>query len=136
YAMLEAFELFKNDNTAHAIKRGLNFLVKHGIFIDKKAGFAYVADRLGEGNYEVKLGANASAILSIVKYTEVFGDRSYLPVAKLLAKGIVRLQRNEGNFAHVLHFPSLAVKQAFRIQAYETEAVLALLRLYGVDPEH
>lgn len=135
YAMLEAYELFNNENTAHAIKRGLHFLVKHGIFIDKRKGLAYVVDQVGHKNFEVKLGANASAILAIVKYTEVFRDKSYLIIAQMLARGILRLQQKEGNFTHVLHFPSLAVKEAFRISNYDSEAALALLRLYSIDPD-
>lgn len=66
---------------------------------------------------------------------EVFDDFSYLPHAQKLAQGILNLQLENGEFMHVLHYPSLQVKERFRIIYYYGEAAFALMRLYRLDKQ-
>lgn len=44
-----------------------------------------------EGEPEIKLGANAAAILMLTKYQEITGKDDYLKYAEKLAHGILEL---------------------------------------------
>ncbi|MDO7269409.1 hypothetical protein [Shouchella clausii] len=132
YAMIEALEITQDKEAIPAIERGLEYLLK-GLHVDKKQGTAYVVDGVEQDQLEVKLGANAAAILAFTKYTDVFQNDRYLQVAQQLANGICQLQQENGGFHHVLHYPSFELKDAFRIVYYDGEAAFALLRLYQLD---
>ena len=134
-AMAEAYDIFPDEHAAGAIKRGLDYLVREGIFTDEKEGFAYVVERAGSDQPEVSPGGAAAAIRAIVTYTQVFKDDSYLPAAKKLAGGIVKWQQSEGNFAQVLRIPALDANRPHRTGTYDAEAALALLRLYQIDTD-
>lgn len=111
------------------IEAALAFLLSDGIRVygDK----AYVVDT-GD---EIKLGANAVAILALVKYAQVFPESQvrsdYLALCEQLALGILAMQQADGRFVHVLHAHDLSVKEAQRIIYYDGEAAFALMRLYG-----
>ncbi len=136
YALLEAWELTRDAAQKEAIDRSLAFLagslIRPAVLPDgSRAAF------LVDVAHEVKLGGNAVCLLAFVKYTELTGDRRFLPLLELLALGIRHMQDPEtGRFVHVLHRPSLAVKEAFRVIYYDGEAAFGLMRLYGLtrDP--
>ncbi|MYL57816.1 hypothetical protein GLW20_09880 [Virgibacillus halodenitrificans] len=133
YSMIEGYELFPNQNVKAAIERGLNYLVQTGIYQTQDNEKAYMIDGVESTNKEIKLGANAAAILAFTKYEEIIGDQSYRTYAQQLAKGILSLQQNDGSFHHVLHYPSLKLKEKHRIIYYDGEAAFALMRLYAID---
>jgi UDP-N-acetylmuramoyl-tripeptide--D-alanyl-D-alanine ligase len=132
YALLEAWELTRSDAQKAAIDRSLTFLAKRLIRpVDLPDGTraAYLLDI---GN-EIKLGGNAVCLLAFVKYTELTGDRQYLPLLEQLALGIQAMQDPAtGRFVHVLNHPALDVKSAFRVIYYDGEAAFGLMRLYGL----
>jgi UDP-N-acetylmuramoyl-tripeptide--D-alanyl-D-alanine ligase len=130
YSMIEAWEQTKDGALKAAIDRSLDYLTRNLIrTIDLPDGtqVAYLVDT-GD---EVKLGGNAVAILALAKYSEVTGERDFLPLLEKLALGICRMQDPQsGSFVHVLNFPSLTVKEPFRTIYYEGEAAFGLMRLY------
>lgn len=150
YALLEGYEanqhylaqicdtgndpLYHNDKalqqTERSIKNALSYLVDD-LIRHYANNIAYVIEQNGE----IKLGANAVAILAIVKYTQVFKDNKYLSLAEKLATGIVAMQKDNGQFVHVLNAKDLSVKQENRIIYYDGEAAFALMRLYGVTQD-
>jgi hypothetical protein len=135
YSMVEAYELTRNKQLAESIHRAFNYLKENAIFTfgsKNEHPYAYVVDEMNDR--EIKLGANAAAILAFTKYTKVFKDEQYLKLAQALAYGIERMQKVEtGEFIHILNYPDLTVKEAFRIIYYDGEAAFSLMRLYEID---
>lgn len=139
YALIEGYESCKNNATADSAQLGqiakqvasaLNYLITHHIRTYTN-NLAYVT----EANGEIKLGANAVAILAMVKYTQVFEDNRYLPLMEKLANGILAMQQDNGRFVHVLHADTLKLKAETRIIYYDGEAAFALMRLYGLTKD-
>ncbi|WP_147532937.1 hypothetical protein [Bacillus marasmi] len=135
YAMTETYELFPDTELKESIERGLRYLLSDRIYYEDQK--AYVIDDGNENSQEIKLGANAAAILALTKYIEVIdrNNNQFLSAAQALANGIVDLQQENGNFIHVLEYPSLQIKEAFRIVYYDGEAAFALMRLYNLDSD-
>lgn len=135
YSLIEAYDVTKDELLVQPIQRALSYLEKEAIYKfngDQDETFAYVVDKASDS--EIKLGANAAAILAFSKYTKVFKDDTYIPVMRQLANGIELMQdANTGQFVHVLNYPDLSVKEAFRIIYYDGEAAFALMRLYDID---
>ncbi|MEO5334985.1 MAG: hypothetical protein H7839_23475 [Magnetococcus sp. YQC-5] len=135
YAMLEAWELLQIPPLRAAIERALDYLlhslVRHYTLPDAST-LAYVVDV----DDEIKLGANAVALLALVKYTELTGDQGHQPVMEQLALGIAHLQDlSTGQFCHVLNAENLTVKERFRTIYYDGEATFGLMRLYGLTQD-
>jgi len=99
---------------------------------------AFIIDHVNENETEIKLGALGMAILAITKCMEIFDENDskekYITILRKLGNGILYLQNKEtGNYTHVLSYPSMELKEEFRIVYYAGEACFALTRLYTVD---
>ena len=121
------------NNMKVGIDNAMNYLIVELIQLyDDKA---YVIDIGGE----IKLGANAVAILAIVKYLQVFKGTpkadDYHALAEKLALGIIAMQQDDGSFVHVLHSKDLRLKAKNRIIYYDGEAAFAMIRLYGLTKD-
>lgn len=83
---------------------------------------------------EIKLGGNALAVLACLEYDRAAGTASKRDLARGLGRYIATLAQENGDFApHKMKFPTgEAVK--FESDFYAGEAVLALMRLHGADP--
>jgi len=130
YAMIEAWELTRDLDLKQAIDRAIDYLVSSLI---KPASLpdGTAAAFLVEQNGEIKLGGNAVCILALTKYSQATGSNDYHALLEKLATGILYMQNPDtGVFVHVLSYPDLAVKEAFRIIYYEGEAAFGLMRLY------
>jgi len=131
YAMLESWEVTRDDALKDAIERGLVHLTTRLIKTIDQDGRELAF--LTEENGEIKLGGNAVCLLALVKYSELTGTDRYLALLEKLALGILHMQDQEtGQFSHVLNYPSLSVKEPFRIIYYDGEAAFGLMRLYSL----
>ena len=136
YAMLEAWELNRDDELMNAIRRAIDYLLKECIRVHELPGVGKLAFNVEIGENEIKLGASAVAILAFVKYDQLTGDTQYRALLEQLALGIAAMQnQHTGQFVHVLHADTLKLKEAFRIVYYDGEAAFALMRLYGLTKD-
>jgi len=135
YAMVEAWEVAPDDSLRAAIERGIDCLVDSFIKWSKLDDGRNAAWLIDEGN-EIKLGGMAAAALALAKYEQVFGGRRHDALLDGLGAAIVAMQdARTGRFDHVLNYPSLRLKQRFRVVYYDGEAVFALLRLFRTTGE-
>nr|WP_228121975.1 Mur ligase family protein [Variovorax paradoxus] len=136
HAMLEAWELTRDDTLRAAIDRAIDHLADALIrdyTLPDGREVAYLVDTGGE----IRLGGNAACVRMLVRYCELMETRHWLPLLEKLALGMVALQDPaSGRFDHVLHAADLTLKQASRVIFYDGEAAFGLMRLYGLtrDP--
>ncbi|MBC2350079.1 poly(glycerol-phosphate) alpha-glucosyltransferase [Listeria welshimeri] len=128
YSMLEAYELTEDEFILEAAANALAYLQKN--FIYEKEDLAFLIE---PELREVKLGGAAATLLAFTKYMKITGNKTYLPLCRKMANAILSLQDKDGKFTHVLEYPTLEVKDIFRIVYYDGEAVFGLLRLYEID---
>lgn len=128
YSMLEAYELTEDEFILEAAANALAYLQKN--FIYEKEDLAFLIE---PELREVKLGGAAATLLAFTKYMKITGNKTYLPLCRKIANAILSLQDKDGKFTHVLEYPTLEVKDIFRIVYYDGEAVFGLLHLYEID---
>jgi hypothetical protein len=135
YALIETLAVHSYPLAIEKIQSAIDYALAH-FYVEKQAGLAYMLDGATLAQLdEIKLGANAAAILMLTKYKEVTRDDCYLGYAQALANGILSMIDKTGETTHVLHYPSYDLKEKFRIIYYDGEAALALLRLYQLHPD-
>lgn len=142
YALLEGYEFcreqnFSDDALVSLIQQAESALdyLEHQIIRHYSNDVAYAV----EINNEIKLGANAVAILALSKYVMIFPDSErvagYLALCEKLANGIVKMQQPNGSFVHVLDGKTLKVLAENRVIYYDGEAAFGLMRLYGITKD-
>lgn len=130
FAMIEAWEVVSGEGLRAAIERSVGYLVERFIRHRQRDDGQTAAWLIDEGD-EIKLGGLAACILALTKYEQVFYTRRFQPLLDALGVAILSMQDPQtGRFDHVLSYPSLRLKQRFRVVYYDGEAVFALLRLY------
>jgi len=133
YALLETFELQSKPEYWPKIHAAIHYALTN-FYKEKDSQTAFMIDGK-EGAFEIKLGANAAAILMLTKYQEITQKTDYQKYAEKLANGILKLIDSNGSTTHVLNYPDYDLKEKFRIIYYDGEAALALLRLYQINQD-
>lgn len=130
YAMIESYEVTKSSRLISKIEVGMRYFIENAyyeVLLEDGSRRGYIRELLD--NREIKLGANAAALLTLCKYHEVFGTWLYEKEAHCLAEGILDFWK-EGKFVHVLDEMAEKVIDPFRIIYYDGEAIFALMRFY------
>lgn len=133
YALLETFEVQNKPEYWPKIHAAIHHALTN-FYKEKDSETAFMIDGK-EGEFEIKLGANAAAILMLTKYQEITQKTDYQKYAEKLANGILKLIDSNGSTTHVLNYPDYDLKEKFRIIYYDGEAALALLRLYQINQD-
>ncbi|CAI3122511.1 hypothetical protein MWMV2_MWMV2_01127 [Acinetobacter oleivorans] len=133
YALLETFEVQSKPEYWPKIHAAIHYALTK-FYKEKDSETAFMIDGK-EGEFEIKLGANAAAILMLTKYQEITQKTDYQKYAEKLANGILKLIDSNGSTTHVLNYPDYDLKEKFRIIYYDGEAALALLRLYQINQD-
>lgn len=133
YALLETFEVQNKPEYWSKIHAAIHYALTN-FYKEKDSSTAFMIDGK-EGELEIKLGANAAAILMLTKYQEITQKTDYQKYAEKLANGILKLIDSNGSTTHVLNYPNYDLKEKFRIIYYDGEAALALLRLYQINQD-
>ena len=133
YALLETFEVQNKPEYSPKIHAAIHYALTN-FYKEKDLETAFMIDGK-EGELEIKLGANAAAILMLTKYQEITQKTDYQKYAEKLANGILKLVDLNGSTTHVLNYPNYDLKEKFRIIYYDGEAALALLRLYQINQD-
>ncbi len=133
YALLEAFEEFGEPRYAEKAALALHYLGSH-LKTDAASRGSYVIDTTDEE--QQKAGGAGLALLAYAKYAAVTGSRADLETMRSLARFIVAEQYADGHFRSnddIEHEPGKTLKR--EPIYYQGEAILALVRLYAIDPQ-
>ena len=129
YSMLETYEMMPDKGLMTAIKRAIKYLltkVEDTTINGKKAQVVIEKDA-------AKLGGNGLSVVALAKYTELTGDKQYLPLMQNMATWMGELQDESGKFAVHKQIFSTGEDSGFVSHYYPGEAILALCRLYQID---
>ncbi len=130
-AMAEIYELTGDKSLLAGIQKAVLFLL--GTLKPGRIGEQEVLVALDDGH--VKLGANALAILALVKFMDATGSRDELETVRKLARWILLTQSPQGRFLiHKQDFVTRKISD-FESAYYPGEAVYALSVLYRLDPD-
>lgn len=132
YSLLEVFEISDKFIALDKLEKGINYTIENLIKFNNKKTSAFVIEN-NNHEMEIKLGANAAAILMFTKYMEITKSDKYLLITEKLANGILDMIKKDGSTIHIINYPSLEIKEEFRVIYYDGEAALSLLRLYQIN---
>lgn len=131
YSMIETYELMPDNELLQEINKALRFLVKKIKPLEVNGQQVKV---VVERDVQ-KVGGNALAIVAFAKYTQVTGDKQYVPLMKDLANWIKEIQDDSGRFTVHKQGYSDGRKYDFVSHYYPGEAILSMARLYQIDKD-
>ncbi len=135
WGLLNQYRLTPKPELLTKIELALSYLEKQVVYQDEKT--AYVVEY---SEKEIKLGANALAIIAFIEYMEATNSQKYQDLVISLGQGITRLMTDLGEYNHVLFYQEAGkkdydLKEKFRIVYYDGEATFALTKLYSFTQE-
>ena len=130
YSMLELYDVTGDAALLEAAGLALDSLLAAALPCEL-GGQSYICIVEDE---EVKLGGNGLAAVALAKYIEVTGDREHLSDLIAWGQTLRALQFDSGEFIHKITYPE-AENTGFVSEYYPGEALLALVRIYGQDPQ-
>jgi hypothetical protein len=130
YSMLELYEFTGETELLEAANRAIEYLLTSvKPCPDGNQNMACIVE-----NGYAKLGGNALSVIALAKYIEVTKDTQYMPVMLRLGRWIQSAQRESGEFyMQKQSYPDGKVTD-FVSQYYPGEALLAMTRIYTLDP--
>jgi hypothetical protein len=132
YALLEAYEEFGTPLYLAQAERALAYLKSH-LHDDPTCQGKYILDT--DDEEQQKVGGAGLALLAFAKHAAVTGKRDELETMRALARSIMAQQYQDGHFRANADLERASDKKLKREPVYYVgEGVLALVRLYAIDP--
>ncbi len=130
YSMLELYDVTGDAALLEAAERALDYLLAAALpcELEGESHVCIVEDG------EVKLGGNGLAAVALARYVDVTGDRAHLSELIAWGRTLRALQRESGEFIHKITYPG-AEDTGMVSEYYPGEALLALARIYALDPQ-
>jgi Beta-L-arabinofuranosidase, GH127 catalytic domain len=133
YALLEAYEQFAVPLYLEKSERALAYL-KRRMRNDPESQGKYVLDTLDEE--QQKVGGAGLALLAFAEHAAATGKRDNIDTMRALARFIAAQQFADGHLRSNADLPEESGKKRKREPIYYPgEAILALMRLYAIDPQ-
>ena len=133
YALFEAYEEFGTGTYLEKGELALRYLASH-LSQDPVGDGKYVMDTNDEE--QQKVGGAGLALLAFAKHLAVTGRRDDLETMRALARFIVKQQYPDGHFRSNADLEKEKGKKLkHELWYYPGEAVLALMRLYAIEPQ-
>ncbi len=133
-AMANIYSITRDPGMLKAMEAGFGWLQKHfkgPNKEDKAAGADFLALKSFKGN-EAKAGGAALTVAAMTRYTQVTGDRKFLPEMQKLARFIVFSTADDGRLEDKYYYDNKRHK-AFDSDYYPGECAMALTMLYELD---
>ena len=130
-ALINLYQLTDDESYVPAIDSTYNWVMEN--LKETRSGALVLVDFDNEN--EIRLGALGLALVMICVYADVFKGHEDLDKAVLIGKAIMDMQNEDGSFAHVLNWPDMEIKDAFRIVYYSGEACYGLMKLYALTKD-
>lgn len=127
WSLLCAFKLTGDPEILKKVGYCIDYIMEHMINGPDKC--IYLLDEVEK---EVRLGPNALSLLVMSEYMHITRYKRYIEPATRLAMGILRMQKEDGSFVHILDSEDMSVKQEKFNNYYDGEVVFALARYYGL----
>ena len=133
YALFEAYEEFGTPSYLEKGELALRYLASH-LSPDSASQGKYALDTNDEE--QQKVGGAGLALLAFAKHAAVTGKRDGLETMRSLARFILKQQYPDGHFRCNADVEGETGKKLKReLWYYPGEAVLALMRLYAIEPQ-
>ncbi len=133
YALVELARDSGDQRFLAGAKRGLKALLKEARRVPRSGNFAGDVQAIVSPGEEAKLGGSALALLALVEYQRVSEDSAWLDQARAFARFLAFQQEESGHFRSKYFFGK-PDDEPFESIYYPGEAILALTRLYRIDP--
>lgn len=127
YSLLDVYQTTQDPELLESAERAIGFMLKHVKTYKENLEIACIAD-----GGKIGLGGVALAVVALAKHVEVTKNQQYLAIAQQLARYIQVSQGRNGKFINRRRYPS-GRKWDMASDYYPGEAILALVRLHGVD---
>ncbi len=133
YALFEAYEEFGAPSHLEKGEIALRYLASH-LSQDSASQGKYALDSNDEE--QQKVGGAGLALLAFAKHAAVTGKRDDIETMRALARFIIKQQYEDGHFRCNADVERETGKKLKReLWYYPGEAVLALMRLYAIEPQ-
>jgi hypothetical protein len=127
YSLLLVYEYSGEEKFLWAAEHGIDFLMMHVEYMDDDKAYIYFNDK-------AKLGGAALAVIALAKHEELEATGEYNETIKHLVNFILHMQQDSGKYTSFYIYNG-EYKSPSDSQIYPGEALLALIRAYGLFEE-
>ena len=127
WSLICRYRMFPEESLKEIIENTINYLLSQIRYDEDGCAYLYEAK-----DYEIKLGGNGIAIVTLTEYMDVFQNDNFRDVSIALGEGILKQQDpSTGSYWHILT-NNFQRAEEFRTIYYDGECTFGLARLYSL----